>query len=361
MTYETGLAILYKICKNYFLRNQSMNTINTATPGGVAFFMNNWDIKTQLLEAIKNNGGWVNCHGHFDKAFYITKDKLNYGMVDMETKWMMSDSIKRGSNEEQIKERIKTAIDIMINQGVTTTCSFIDAYDAVGHRPIDAAIALQQEYRDKIQFLSITQPLNGLIDQSARKLYEEITAKADFAGGLPSKDRPLDEDNLDILFNIAKNLHKPIHVHIDQENNPNERDTAKLIKHTIKHSYQGRVVAVHALSVSAQPKKYREEIYKAMADAGISVVVCPSAALSMTQLDPLIAPLHNSIANVPEMLDAGITVGIGVDNVADFYLPFVDGDMWMEMRMLMEACRYYNFDNLLKIATENGRKILDIK
>lgn len=344
------------------LTDHTRQTTKIATLGGSGyFFSNDWDLKTQFLAEVQNNGGWVNCHGHFDKAFYISKQKLNYGMVDMETKWMMSDTIKRHSGEEDIKGRIYTALDIMVAQGVTATCSFIDAYEAVEHKAIDAARIAQTEYKDKIKFLTITQPLGGLIDPTARKLYEEITAKADIAGGLPSKDRPHDEENLDILFSIAKNLHKPIHVHIDQENNPNEHDTAKLIRYTHKYGYEGRVVAVHALSVSAQPQKYRREIYKVLAHAGISVVVCPSAALSMTQLDPLTAPLHNSIANIPEMLEAGLTVGIGTDNIADFYQPFVDGDMWIEMRMLMETCRYYDFNNLIKIATANGRQILNIK
>ena len=56
-----------------------------------------------------------------------------------------------------------------------------------------------------------------------------------------------------------------------------------------------------------------------------------------------------------------MNVGLGVDNVCDFYLPFVDGDMWTEMRMLQEACRFYDFEQLVNIATINGRKLLDYK
>jgi cytosine/adenosine deaminase-related metal-dependent hydrolase len=81
----------------------------------------------------------------------------------------------------------------------------------------------------------------------------------------------------------------------------------------------------------------------------------------MRQLDQFTSNVHNSIFNVPEALEAGLLVGLGVDNVADFYMPFVDGDMWTELRMLQEACRYYVFDDLVKIASENGRKILSIK
>lgn len=323
--------------------------------------MQTWDLKSQFLEAVKQKGGFVNCHAHFDKAFYITKEELSKSMVDMEMKWHMSDDIKRNSTKEEVEERIRTGLDIMIRQGSKLCASFIDAYDAVGHKNIDAANKVKEEYKDKIKFVTLTQPLGGLNDKAARDLYEEITAKADIAGGLPSRDRPNDDENFDHLFSIAKNLNKPVHVHIDQENNPNERDTEKLIEYTIKHGYQGRTTAVHVVSVSAQEKQYRQEIYKKMADAGISAVVCPGNALGMRQLDQFKAPVHNSIANVPEMLEAGITVSLGVDNVFDFYHPFLDGDLWVEMRMLMEGCRYYNFDDLVDIASVNGKKILEIK
>ncbi|MES2408874.1 MAG: amidohydrolase family protein [Patescibacteria group bacterium] len=323
--------------------------------------MKPWDLKQQFLEAVETKGGFVSCHAHFDKAFYITKEGLDKTMVTMEMKWTMSDDIKRNSTEEQIADRIRTALDIMVAQGCKVTSTFVDAYEVVGHKAIDAALKVKEEYKDKIKMLILTQPLGGLVDDEARKLYEEITAKADIAGGLPSKDRPNLDQNFEHLFTIAKKLNKPIHVHIDQENNPNERDTEKLIEYTIKHGYQGRVVAVHAISVSAQPKEYRMKIYKQLAEAGIAVIVCPSAAIAMKQLDQYTSPVHNSIANVPEMLEAGVLVGLGVDNIADFYQPFIDGDIWTEVRLLQEACRYYDFDNLVSIASENGKKILEIK
>ena len=320
-----------------------------------------WDLKTQMLDAIKANGGFVNCHAHLDKAYYITREGLEKSNLTMEAKWNLSDDIKKSSTVEQIKERIRRGLDMLIAQGCTNASTFIDAYDAVGHKAIDAVNAVKEEYKGKINLLTITQPLGGLIDEKARILYEEITAKADIAGGLPSKDRPNDEKNLDILFGIAKKLNKPIHIHIDQENNPNERDSEKLIEAVRRHGYQGRVVAIHAISVSAQPKEYRMKIYKQFAEFGIAVVVCPSAALSMRQLDQFTAPVHNSIGNVPEMIEAGVLVGLGLDNICDFYEPFIDGDMWTELRILMEACRYYNFDELVKIASINGKKILEYK
>jgi len=320
--------------------------------------MEKWNLKQQFLEEVEKAGGYVNCHGHFDKAFYITKEGLDKSNVTMEDKWLMSDDIKKNSTQEEIEKRIRTALDLLIAQGCKLTATFIDAYDAVGHKAIDAANKVKEEYKDKIELLTITQPLGGLIDKEARELYEAITAKADIAGGLPSKDRPNDKENYDILFSIAKNLNKKVHVHIDQENNPNEKDTETLIEYAQKYDYGNKTVGIHVLSVSAQDKKYRQKIYKEMANIGMSAVVCPSAALAMRQLDQYQTPVHNSIANVPEMLAAGVLVGLGVDNVYDFYQPFVDADIWTEVRMLQEACRFYDLDKLVEIATINGRRIL---
>ncbi len=322
--------------------------------------MHQWNLKQQMLDAIADRGGFVNCHAHFDKAFYITKEGLDQSMVDMEVKWNMSDQLKRESTQEDIEKRIRHGLDILVAQGCQLACSFIDAYDVVGERAIDAALKVKEEYKDRIDVRYMGQPLAGLTDIKSIQLFERVTEKCDIVGGLPSKDRPHEDRHFDMLFNIARNQNKPLHIHIDQENNPHERDTEKLIAYTKKYGYEGRVVAIHAISVSAQSKEYRTNIYKGLADAGIAVVTCPSAGIAMRQLDAYMSPIHNSLANVPEMIDAGVVVGLGIDNVYDYYQPFVDGDMWFELRMLQEACRYYNFQELVNIATTNGRKILNI-
>lgn len=322
--------------------------------------MDPWNLKNQFLTEIKKRGGFVNCHAHLDKALYITRDKLAQSMVSMEKKWTMSDEIKQVSTTLDIQNRIRKSLDLLIMHGVSQTATFIDAYSMVGMRTIQAIHAVKPEYEHRIKIHTITQPLGGLLDPKERHVYEQVTAQTSIAGGLPSKDRPYDNRSFDYLFAIAKNLHKPIHIHVDQENNPNERDTEKAIYYTKKYGYEGRVVLIHAISLSAQPKKYREIIHKKLVDAGIAVIVCPSAGLSMRQLDQQTSPIHNSIANVPEMLNAGVLVGLGVDNIADFYTPFVDGDMWVEIRMLMETCRFYDFNALVDICTKNGKEILEI-
>jgi len=75
---------------------------------------------------------------------------------------------------------------------------------------------------------------------------------------------------------------------------------------------------------------------------------------------PFQAPLHNAIAPVPELLGAGVNVGLGTDNIYDPFMPFADGDMWFELKLLMEANRFYDLNAVAKIASRNGKEALGL-
>jgi len=175
----------------------------------------------------------------------------------------------------------------------------------------------------------------------------------DVVGGLPSKDRPMPEKHIDILMSIAKDLGKPLDVHVDQENNPFECETELLALKTIEHGMEGRVSGIHAVSLASKPPVEQDRIIRKVKDAGMNIVICPSAALSMKQLG-MDAPLHNSIAPFEKLLAAGVPTYLGVDNIYDLFMPVVDGDMWFECRMLMEACRFYDIHKVAEIACDKG-------
>ena len=88
-----------------------------------------------------------------------------------------------------------------------------------------------------------------------------------------------------------------------------------------------------------------------MAELDVGLAVCPSAAVSMTQHNEFDAPIHNSIAPVKILLDEGVNIGLGIDNVEDIFMPFCDGDFLFELRLLAEAERIYKPDVLTSIAS----------
>jgi cytosine/creatinine deaminase len=323
------------------------------------------DPKQILLDKIKAKGGWVNAHAHIDRSYILNED--NFALVNgtLQQKWDYPDTYKTAASVDDIYANMVRVIEDMIAQGVQAIGSFIDVDPVVEDKAIQAAKRLRESHGDKIEIKFINQVVKGVLDPEARKWFDIGAEFVDIIGGLPEKDEGREAEHLDILFEAAKkNGGKPLHIHVDQYNSPDQRDTELLVAKTIEHGYQGKVVAVHCISVGAQPKAYRQELYKKMKDAGVMVVACPCGWIDNSwvigQPDDIIGPIHNALTPVKEMIEAGVTVALGTDNIQDIYKPFNDGDMWTELRFLLEGQRYYDLDALTEIATSNGLKTLGL-
>lgn len=320
----------------------------------------------QLVEQkIKSQGGWVNAHAHIDRAFILNDDNFKLVNGSLQQKWDYPDEYKKSATVEDIYGNMVAVVEDMISQGVQAIGSFIDVDPVIEDKAIIAAKKLRDNYQDKIQIKFINQVVKGVIDPEARKWFEIGAEFADIIGGLPEKDAGKEAEHLDILFEAAKkNGGKMLHVHVDQFNSPDQRDTELLVQKTVEHGYQGKVAAVHCISVGAQPKQYRQDLYSKLKQADIPVVVCPVGWIDNSwvaaQPDDVIGPIHNAIAPVKEMVAAGVTVALGTDNIQDIYKPFNDGDMWTELRFLLEAQRMYDIETLAKISTTNGLKSLGL-
>jgi hypothetical protein len=300
-----------------------------------------WNLKLNFFDAVERLGGVANHHAHFDKAYLITAETLELTQVNMERKWELYRSLKENYTFDDLVERISRGLQTMIQQGVTYCRTMVDADSTVGLLPVRAALEVKRRFANQIQFDIGVQPLQGVLDEASFEQYAEACSLADFCGGLPSRDRPREEKHLDRILQLAKKLGKCVDVHVDQENNPDQTETELLALKTIEHGMQGRVFAVHAISLAAKEEREQDRIIEKIVEADLGVIICPSAALSMKQL-PMIAPLHNSIAPFGKLRKAGVRCYLGVDNVHDLFMPLVDGDIWTECRILMEACRFYD-------------------
>lgn len=320
------------------------------------------DPKKLLLDKIKAKGGWVNAHAHIDRAYILDEDNFKLADKDLAAKWDLPDEFKKRASVDDIYANMSRVVEDMLAQGAQALGTFIDVDPVVEDKAIRAAKRLRENYGGKIDLVFINQVVKGVLEPEARKWFDIGADFVDIIGGLPEKDAGREEEHLDVLFEAAKSRGKPLHVHIDQYNLPGQRDTELLADKTVEHGYQGKVTAVHCISVGSQPREYRRDLYKKMKDAGISVVVCPTGWIDNSwvanQDHDIMGPIHNAIAPVKEMREAGLNVALGTDNIRDIYKPFSDGDMWTELRFLLEACHFYDLNGLAGIATANGRKAL---
>ncbi|WCL80816.1 amidohydrolase family protein [Saprospira sp. CCB-QB6] len=316
--------------------------------------------KQLVQEKIKTLGGWVNTHAHLDRAYTLTPDNFQYSYSYLKEKWHLVDEMKQAATVDDIYRRMSQAVELFIEQGAQAIGTFIDVDDKIEDKAIKAAMKIRENYKNDLEIRFANQVLKGVIDPKARKWFDMSVDFVDIIGGLPAKDAGKEEEHLDILLSTAKDKGKLVHVHVDQFNTDEEKETEQLAHKTIEHGMQGKVSAIHCISLAAHPRQYREQVYDLLKKAEVHIISCPTAWIDHNRTERL-APSHNSITPVDEMVPAGLNVAFGTDNICDIYKPFSDGDLWTEMRVMLEACHFYNVEELAKIATVNGLKALGIE
>ncbi len=324
-----------------------------------------WNFKKLLLEKIKEKGGFVNAHVHADRAFTITPDSLDfYTKHTLQEKWDLVDVLKKNASEDDYYKRISQALELMISLNVKVVGSFVDVDPVAEDRALKAALKARQIYKKDIKLILINQTLKGVVEKQARYWFDYAAEKVDILGGLPKRDevrlgKGYGEKHMRIILEKAAELKKMAHLHVDQFNTQEDKETELLADLAYEYGLFGKVVAVHSISLAAHPKEYREKVYKKLKKAGMMIIACPGAWIDAPRKEDL-QPFHNALTPVDELTAHGIDVAIGTDNIADYMLPFTDGDMWYELRLLATGCRFMDLDKLVDIATINGRKVLGL-
>lgn len=327
-----------------------------------------WNPREALRRLIAAKGGFCNCHAHLDRAFSITEKDFEMSQNSLREKWQLTDALKKESRyADTLLDRMQLFVETMIEQGVSVCRAYVDVDSTIRTNALDAALHVQKMYQGRFLLQIAASPIKGLSTFAERQWFEKGCELADVVGGLPSKDCDGFSDiknlrkNLEFIFDLARGLGKPIDAQIDQINIPQEQETEYFAAEAIRargKGYEKSIAAIHTVSLSKQSENKRKEIISLLKEADIGVIVCPRAALSMKQISYYSAPICNSIAPVQELVEAGVTVGLGTDNVHDIYMPFSDGDIYGETLVLADACRLYNLDYLSEIASGGGRKIL---
>lgn len=307
-------------------------------------------LKNYFLDLVKEKGGFKCHHAHFDKALLITPELLSISNSSLQEKWSLYRELKIKYTESDLYERISKCINIMLDQDVRYIKTFVDADSIVGMKCINAALEAKKTYSPLVKIDIAIQPLEGLDNKESRDFFVAACEKADVIGGLPDRDKS-PEGHLRFIFELAKTLNKTVDIHVGQNNLPTERETELVLDILEELNLKQKVNLVHCISLSCQSNEYIRKQAKRMHDLNVSVIVCPSAAISMKQQRHSKSPIHNSIAPVNLLLEEDVDVKIGIDNISDLFMPLVDGDMWFESRLLMEAIRCYDLELISSIVS----------
>lgn len=316
-----------------------------------------------LLETVQSHGGFNNAHAHIDRAdtlgdeylSHINTTSLEASSLPLSVKQNLTGDLHRGLayTEDDLRKRMTRVINRLISYGTTCLTTCIDATTGIAEDGLLAfrvASELKEQFADQIKIEIGPNPIFGFKTGSGRwEIFVEAAKKADFLSALPEKDAFIDSRDQDgkvgfrrhlrMVIGLGCELQREVHIHLDQANDPKEVGTETLIEGLrwidqpqIPNHPGPAIWVIHMISPSAYSEERFCRLVDGLLELNIGLIVCPTAAISMRQLRPIDAPIHNSIARVLELCKRKVPILMGSDNICDVFVPQGDGDMLTEVK-----------------------------
>lgn len=270
----------------------------------------------------------VNSHTHIGDS--VLKDPVlgktvgNRVERDLDSLVRPPDGLKhrilQATSQSKIIESMQRSISDMISTGTSAFADFREG-------GVPGTLALKDALKDKnivcrvLGRINQTEGVKEDIEYEAERLLKES-----YGLGI-SGARDMDRNILETLRQVASTWKKPFFIHAGEKNQSDIESALSLDPHVLVHMTHAEL---HDLRQVADEQK--------------SVVVCPrSNFITGVGMSP-----------VEKMLDLGITVGVGTDNVM-----LNSPNMFAEMEVLVKI---FGIDDrqVFKMCTLNGASILDV-
>ncbi len=265
---------------------------------------------------------FIDPHQHLDCAYMMDHENQSGTLeeaVDLFT------SIKRTRSKETVKELARRAIIESMYNGVTYIRSQVDVDSIVGMNHLLPILELKREYQGivDIQVVACMEYSLAQEPQAEGYLREAIEAGADMVGGIPHMEATVDAmyKHCQMVFNVARSFNVDVDMHVDEVLDPNCRTLEMIADMTIKEGYQRRVTAGHCCALSAYDDKYAEQVIKKVAQAGIHVITNPFTNLYIQGRRDK-TPIWRGITRVKELIESGVNVSCGLDDIRNLFNPF---------------------------------------
>jgi len=273
--------------------------------------------------------------------------------------------VKARIKESEIQRNASKVIQDSVAYGVLQLRAFCDVDSINRLKSIKILLKLREEFKRSIRMQLVAFPQEGIIrDPDTKELLREaLELGADVVGGIPwlEKTKDAKEGHIDIVFQLAQEYNRDIHTLIDDNEDPSSTCIEYLAKKTIRERFHGRVSASHCRGrLSLSYDEYARRVFSLLKEARITVVENPHISLLIYGRRAGY-PKPRGITRVKELVEAGVNVAIGQDDIDDPYYPFGRGDM-LELALFMAHAAHMSspreIEDVMKMITVNGARAM---
>ncbi len=292
-------------------------------------------------------------HAHLDKA--LSWEVLAPPFGDLGA---AIESWRRGSralSEDSFYERARSAAIMLLRNGTTAIRTHADILD--GPDPLRGIRAMDRVRRElsgliDIQIVALTPPA-----VATDQIYAALDAGADLVGGAPHiAPDPIAE--LTRLLTVAEARDVGVDLHVDEFLDGDHHSIAQFADRVTAWPDERSRTAGHCCRLGTMDPAELAELLPAVARSGLGIVSLPITNLYLQGRDrPTATP--RGLTAVSALLDAGIPVAAGADNVRDPFNPVGRGDA-LETAALLVTTAHVAPEQALRMVTDGARAVLGL-
>jgi cytosine/creatinine deaminase len=279
-------------------------------------------------ERLDGNGGivfpsFVEPHIHLDKT--LTRKFPGANAQDWEEADALQGRVKRTFTPEDVESRASRAIELAISNGVGVMRAHVAIDTAQELISLEGVLRARELWADAIEIEVVALLEESVVEnpELLDRAREAMRRGADVIGGVPNveEDTPGQLRHLEALFEIAEGFDTPVDAHVDYDADPSETALEMLADLTLERGFEGRVLASHCCALATYPQDESDRVIDKVRRADITVCISPLANLQQVGLVGRL-PVHRGSSRTKELLDAGVNVAAGTDNMNDMWFAF---------------------------------------
>jgi cytosine deaminase len=301
--------------------------------------------------------GFVDPHVHMDKCLVLDRLGAQRDFWALEKRIAAMRELKKSFTEDDVKDRIVRAAQMAARNGTLTTRTHVETDPIVQFKCVRGALSAKSICGGTIDIQTIAFPQEGWVQnkegselESRTFVRQAMEMGIDVVGGNVNRSvwESEPERQVDELFDIAGRKNADIDIHLDNSDNPVAFTLPYVAQKTIAQGYQGRVTVAHIPALTAVPDKVARRTIELVKEAGINVCVLPNRI---------------RLTRVRELVDAGVNVTCGTDNMRDAFVGVGHADLLYSMILLAEVTRMgfdEDLEKIFRMGTVNAAKALRI-
>jgi cytosine deaminase len=266
---------------------------------------------------------------------------------------------------DDVKRRAATILKWYIAQGVQAVRTHVDVTDP-DLTALKALVELRAEYAPYLTLQIVAFPQEGILSFPDGKglMLRAIDEGVDVLGAIPHYEftREYGVDSLRFVAELAEKRRMPVDVHCDEIDDEQSRFVEVLAAEAYQRGIGERVTASHTTAMHSYNNAYAFKLFGLLKKSGINFIANPLVNIHLQgRFDTY--PKRRGVTRVKEMLQAGINVCFGHDDIVDPWYPMGSGNMLQTLFMGVHVCQLMGYEELVRsmdLITVNSAKTLGI-